>query len=146
MKIRSFLDAGPGDIRPMTYDESETFLKAVMIELHYGEELDSENAAKLGPIGQIFESRLRGTGVKVSFWTALFVISLGKGSPGMAVMWAYAIKRLYEKTGECVDIRAFAEAFPVGVPTEEFADLLWDEQKREGAPLGNGLDDRKNWE
>lgn len=61
-------------------------------------------------------------------------------SPGKAVMWVHALKRLELKQGVTVNMEVLAHAFPMGFPTDAALHKLWDEQKGLGEAKDNYLD------
>lgn len=85
----------------------------------------------LGPDGDITPSLL------------LFTTILSD-RPGTAVLWAYTLVKMCEDYDQ-VNLDAFAEVFPWGVPTNEGYRRIWEEQKDAAAPNSNGLDRPEVW-
>jgi len=96
---------------------------------------------------QIFTKRLEAAGTEVTLPLAMFLVSLCD-SPGKVVLWAYTvqvIKVSREIEGRPVKMEDLAEVFPWGFPTEKGYEEAWEEQKKDGAPHGNMVDDFRNW-
>lgn len=69
-------------------------------------------------------------------------------SPGKVVMWAYTLNELFVKQGRKVTMEDWINEFPMGVPTEEEYQAMWELQKIKGPTNGgsdNMIDDFRNW-
>lgn len=145
--------------RPMTQEESEIFLRAMMAEeSDLGGAIDLSNPMRSFPgLGElpfamaVFCKRLEvySPGTEVTPAAVMFMLCLCK-NPAMAVMWAYTVHRVFQSRGRFT-MGVFADQFPFGIPTEEGYREAWRAQKRvDETPGGmprsdNLLDSSDGW-
>ena len=118
----------------ITASLDDTLLKRIETEL-----------VKTSPGYQILESRLHGA--KVSTFLLIFISGLYV-SPGGAVMWAYTLNEMYCDVDREVTFGDFVKNFPMGVPTTDAYNKMWDAQKGYNNDLpnvDNMIDDYANW-
>lgn len=161
MSIRSLLDLDKKDLKPLSSDgtnylvhlfllstqdpETERPQLSVSTEDLPGATKGSRSAEPFAL--RVLRKRLEWAGGEYSAAAILFATGECT-SPGVAVMWAYALWRM-SLTGPVTLTRLVGHPdspFAMGVPTQEAYYMLWDEQKRRGAPLGNALDDPTTWD
>ena len=126
-------------VRPMTQDETETFLRLYFIEKS-GKPIDMKRA---GALLQIFEHRLEWAGLesRVTESLMLWCAFLSKGSPGNCVMWAYQLAYLSEKVYKgLISITQWADEFPNGIPTDEHYESCWEKQKNNSYNFLDNID------
>jgi hypothetical protein len=138
--MKSLLDATERE--PMTPSQTEMMMKLMLMPGLPGAMLADMRQKSLA--FAIIESRLEAVDAEVAPQVQVF-ISMKCKSPGDAVMWAYTLTVMYVNHGRQVDLGMLAEEFPMGFPTEKAASEIWDSQKQEGAPLGNGYDQMDQW-
>lgn len=143
--------------KPMTEDESRTFLTLMMMEMNIETgktkpellaQMDKDLEGCLGY--QILKSRLALFKEKFSPTMQVEVLpqilcALMCDRPGNAVMWAYTLNEIFIKTRKPVTLKSVTDFFPWGFPTQEEYSKCWDAQKAENMPMGNMVDDFKNW-
>lgn len=133
--------------QPFDKETTNTFLGLLMAEMNQAEvELFNQtNVENFGTIGHILLQRLNLTqGVQVTVRCAVLIAILSNGSPGAVVLWAWTLREIWLKTKQPVDLRAWTDNFPMGVPTQSEVDRIWDAQKGAG-PNGNQLDNALIW-
>jgi hypothetical protein len=138
---------------PMSKEDSKSFMQLYMMELRRDTTvdellvLDDTVAREIGPLCQIFHARLAtcSPGTHVSALLAAWLCHLSKGSPGNAIMWAYAMHRMAINfpEGSLLNMSRWTQAFPMGVPSEDGYSRVWGAQK--GAKGHNRLDDPLVW-
>lgn len=133
--------------QPMDKEQSEMFIRLLMGEMQGNvQPFTPEKANEIGFLGKVLLSRLDLGGVKISMFLALWCVVLSNGSPGGVVQWAWTLREMWlAQDKRMVVINDWTMAFPMGVPTEEECSRVWDLQKQEGAPAGNGLDRGEVW-
>lgn len=133
--------------QPMDEEQSEMFIRLVMGELQGNvQPFTPEKAIEIGFLGKVLWSRLDLGGIKISMFLALWCIVVSNGNVGRVVQWAWTMRELYIQHGKrLLVVNDWTMAFPMGVPTEEECSRVWDLQKQEGAPAGNGLDRGEVW-
>lgn len=138
------------DSRPMTEDETGMLVQCMMMENQnftkgQDKEIDTGLESSMGY--KIFDKRLEVAGIEVTLPLAMFLVSLCD-SPGNVVMWAYTVNviRVARNIEGPVTVSDFAEAFPMGIPTDEGLQKAWEEQKvNDGSMTGNLVDNFENW-
>lgn len=133
--------------QPMDKEQSEMFMRLLMGEMQgKTQPFTPEQATEFGFLGKVLLSRLDLGQIKISTALALWCIVLSNGSPGGIVQWAWTMRELFLQHGKrMLTVNDWTMAFPMGVPTEEECSRIWDLQKQEGAPAGNGLDRGEVW-
>lgn len=133
--------------QPMDKEQSEMFMRLVLGEIQGNIQLfTTEEANEFGFLGKILLRRLDLGQIKISTALALWCIVLSNGSPGVIVQWAWTMRALFiQHDKRIVNVNDWTMAFPMGVPTEDECSRVWDLQKQEGAPAGNGLDRGEVW-
>jgi len=143
-------------VRPLTKDESMLFLQVSLMEMKGGDALqkiDKEIREKQDFLYMVMTSRLE------SFKEISPTLDVGIGPqmfctmisdrPGKIVMWAHTLNELFVKQGRQVTMSDWAMSFPMGVPTEEEYERMWDLQKVTPEPgifaTDNMVDDFKSW-
>ena len=67
-------------------------------------------------------------------------------SPAKVMILLWLSHMHAKKTGtDYLDIKEWCMLFPMGTPSDEELRIMWDSQKCPNSPLGNMLDDYKNW-
>lgn len=141
-----FIDAEPK--RTMTREESEIMVGLISAQWHLenanGKPFTMPDEEKSTAF-KIIEARLRFGGTEVDDATMTMAGYLSDRA-GVAVMYAAAIRAIYEKLKRKITIRDFIDAFPWGFPTEEAMHKVWLSQKIENVEHGpdNWLD-RDTW-
>jgi len=77
---------------------------------------------------------------------SLIMFSYLSDRPGMAVLYAYALVRYTSENGKFSLLEDIPRVFEHGLPTEEYAHSLWDEQKYFNGAKDNFLDTPEAWE
>jgi hypothetical protein len=68
--------------------------------------------------------------------------------PGKVVMWAHTLNEMFVKLGRKVTLADWADAFPMGVPTDDEYARVWELQKLSSPARGmtdNCIDNFANW-
>ncbi len=141
----------PSGLRPMTRDESMSFVKINFIPTDGLVTPNNFEAVPWAnePIVRILMARLKNSCVgdtpmdsRLPLWFAL----LSEGVPGNAVIWAYDTLIAMEIKAELnigYDLTHWAERFATGVPTEATLSAFWRSQKTPQG--GNLLDSSEAW-
>lgn len=131
----------------MTHEQLQHLLQLFVGEIQHTPRLFTpEIANQFDMPGKILLSRLDLGGVKITGALALWCIYLSKGSPSEIVLWAWTLREMFiAQKHRMVTVSDWTYAFPMGVPTQEEISRVWDAQKEEGAPAGNGLARGENW-
>ena len=150
MKLKSLLDYD--DVLPMSQEESEMFIKLMLIEMNTPTIDDASPEQQ-----ELFETfevkvvlkRLALADVTASPALLMWIVCFSD-RVAVAVMCAYAICAIAEKTGKAhVTLEDLAFAFPMGFPTKEAQKECWYGQKQEGdfakGISDNQYDDADNW-
>jgi len=138
------------DSAPMTEDETGMFLQCIMMEqsgFKRGQDEEIEKGLESSLGYKIFDKRIQAAGLDVTLPLVMFLVSLCE-NPAHVVMWAYTlnvIKATKGIEGRPVATEDFANAFPMGIPTEDGYKTSWNEQKQTGEPVGNSVDNFENW-
>lgn len=151
--LRSTLDIPADKRRPMTSDESETFVNVYFMDREAKAEPIEQLAEKMQQAGsmpfgvELMMKRLAvfAPSLAVREPVLLFLVSISD-SPGQVVMWAFYLVRRTRQLGRAISIDDIAQDFPLGFPTTDAMSELWDEQK--GAPatrIDNRLDQIEEW-
>ncbi len=143
--VESYLDS-KNNIA-MTQEETGVFLQCCQIDMSNESVLTSEQAKQMGFASQVFFGRLEFSHTPVSMAVGAFLSYLSKGSPGNAVMWAYAMNRLYKEKRQTINMSLLADAFPWGFPSEDEQIRLWRAQKGEmhNSECDNMVDQAETW-
>lgn len=135
-----FLDLGKSnDVKPMAIEQSKAFISMNFLER------DEQGAKGLAAdlskdfLWNVIQKRADLYKLKYTIPMLVFVRFLCT-TPGTAVMWVHALLRLQQKTKEKITTTSLAVAFPVGFPTEDTLQKLWDAQKGIGGAKDNYLD------
>lgn len=134
----SLLTLRGDDLRPLTDSEVRSFLLIVTLDLtntvsdtpgDLTAYMDAAPEPKPFSL-QVMVNRLVETGLQYSPLAVTAAARLCAGSPGIAVMWAYAFF-LRSRDGNPLTYRELfsPELFGLGVPTDEALHRLWDAQK-----------------
>lgn len=147
-------------VRPMTKDESKLFIHLTMMEMDFqrkgGEALrgiDKDLREKdvfpymvmVKRLG-VFKEHLSPTldiGIAPQVWCSMI-----SDRPAKIVMWAHTLNEIFVKTGRPVTLADWVQYFPMGIPTEEEYQRVWELQKITPPPgiIGdNMIDDFKQW-
>jgi hypothetical protein len=131
----------------LTQEQLQHFLQLSIGEMRSTPRLFTpEIANEFGLPGKILFSRLGLCGIKVSGALALWCIILANDNPGTVVLWAWTLREMFiAQKQRMLTVSDWTHAFPMGVPTQDEISRVWDAQKEEGAPAGNGLDRGENW-
>lgn len=135
-------------VRPMTHDEAQIFMLMSMAEKfdpllqNFG---DGAKEALEGSFQfKVLVARLKSLGAEVGTQVSrplVTFLACNVTSPGVLVMWAHALTRLHQTlNGKMVTMTNFAEAFPLGLPTDDALNAAWDAQKGIGGAYDNFLD------
>jgi hypothetical protein len=89
----------------------------------------------------IITNRLKAAGKAIHVALLAWLAAISNGNPGRAVMWAWTCRSL-DLNQTHTDILCWTAAFPLGIPTDEEFERLWDAQKDGGANL---LDNPELW-
>jgi len=146
-KMLSLLDAKK--VQAMDDETSHTFLQLCLMEQHLDGakegHLDRELREK-SFLYQVLVKRLEVCSPKSKFSIPLlaFVSTIGD-RPGTIVMWAYTLHMMATQLAEprMVKLEDLAKVFPMGFPTEEEYEQVWDGQKGEKGI--NLLDVEETW-
>jgi hypothetical protein len=133
--------------QPMDKEQSSMFMRLMLAEMQGSiEEFGDKQAHEFGFPGQVLKKRLDLGPIKISTALALWLVLLSEGNPGSIVMWAWTMRELFvQHNHRMLTVNDWTMAFPMGVPTEEERSRIWDLQKQDGAPAGNGLDRGHIW-
>ena len=143
-------------VRPMTQDESKLFLSISFMEMKgvdVLQKLDKEIREKQDFLYMVMTSRLE------AFKEVSPTLDIGIGPqmfctmisdrPGKVVMWAHTLNELFVKHGRQVTLHDWTMSFPMGIPTEEEYERMWDLQKVIPEPgvfrTDNMVDDFNSW-
>ena len=153
LQLKTLLDV-PRDLRrPMTREESESFVHCSLVDTKGGKDQPIEDVAAEfsdAPLAlAILLKRIRvaAPATPVRTATVLFLTSLCD-SPGTVVLWAFYLVKRGAELGRAVRIADLAmDDFPDGFPTRDGYTAIWDEQKgiRHGRSVDNLLDTREAW-
>lgn len=136
--------------RPLTEQESKLMINLVFLELN-GKDLPEEQEPR-DFLYQVIKRRCEVANIKMT--QALMILLAGiSESPGTAVMYTYSLAvEAAKRNQQVINLDTFCQhAFPMGVPTKEVLDSVWDEQKvrsvaGEGAARSdNMVDDFDHW-
>ena len=152
---KSFLDVPANQCTQMSEEDTRAFIGACMRENSVGVErfnLDDPQHLEISRSSHGFlmmHTRLPKR-VQVSLCTLLF-LACTIDRPGVAVQWAYALTRMYDRKGGVINVQDLADAFPNGFPTEEAKSEIWDDQKGSRHKMetpfgGNILDMKEAWD
>lgn len=147
MRLKTLATTPSEMTRPMTKEESETFITLMMmsdviVPSDRLEEALGEEAMKIFAVAVLVKRLVHAkVAQEYSINTIMFAASLCT-NPGIVVMWAYTIFEQTRKHG-LYDMTALSMDFPMGFPTEDGYHRLWDEQKLSAEQRGNSFGD--NW-
>jgi hypothetical protein len=150
MKLKSLLDYVT-EPRAMSDEDTETFLRLVLLEQNEGSGPDVGNQQQREILDNDFictltSKRLKLADVTCSPATLMWVAIQSAGHLAKGVMWAYTICAIAEKRGlSHITLEEMTFAFPNAFPIEEEYRQCWEAQKKSGAPLANAMDMPENW-
>lgn len=127
------------DILPMTNKQVETFISMDFLERDKTAQAGVLDDLKNNFGWNVIQKRADLYKLKYSVPMLVFVCTLCD-SPGKAVMWVHALKRLEQKLGREVGMTELAHAFPMGFPIDPALHALWEAQKAIGGAKDNYLD------
>ena len=138
----SFLDIPSRELKPMTEEQSKAFFTLFILE----KQDNNDAALKLlkevsqqSRQGEVTVKRLQLYGIYNNVSPALMVfIALIMRNFGELTLWTYTLHKALQSEHKTLNMDVFAELFPWGLPSDEQASKLWDEQKKLGD--GNYLD------
>jgi hypothetical protein len=137
----SFLDVPPSERRPMTEDETKSFMSAILADLQDNKPGDFSNIEGTLTYATIVH-RLKTAGVNLSVGGLLGLVAWTNGRPGDMVMWAYTASQIAKSSGtKLITCNDLVEAFPFGIPTEEARKKIWEAQKVPFDEIKNGMSD-----
>jgi len=146
-KMLSLLDAKK--IREMTSEETQVFVHLCTMDMHLdgakGRHLD-RTLREQSFLYQVLVKRLEVCSPKSKFSIPLLAfVSTICDRPGTIVMWAYTLHMMASQLAEprMVKLEDLAKVFPMGFPTEEEYERVWDGQKGEKGV--NLLDVEETW-
>ena len=117
---------GSKNIRPMKTEESKAFIHLLLSEIQKTELPEQILESFHVQVAKAHADRI---GLKCTDQVLVMMVQLA-GDIGTAVMYMHALRRVQQTTGaDVIDITAFSEAFPLGVPAAEAINALWDKQK-----------------
>lgn len=128
------------NVQPMSPEQSKVFISMNFLERD--EQGAKGVAADLNKdfLWNVIQKRADLYKLKYTIPMLVFVRFLCN-SPGTAVMWVHALKRLEQKTPTgTVTLETLAHAFPVGFPKDADLHAMWDAQKGLGDSVDNYLD------
>ena len=141
--------------RPMTKDESEFLLMVLFAEMQGGDALkDMDKAIREKEVFphmvmtkrlEVFKEHVSPT-LDIGLGPQMFCAMLSD-RPGKVVMWAHTLNEMFVKLGRQVMLKDWVEEFPMGVPTEEEYQRVWELQKITPVDRGgdNLIDDFSQW-
>lgn len=129
------------NVRPLTENETKSLLSLIMFD-QVKEPLPPEIKEMF--MYQVCHQRLEAFGVPVHEIVPAYITILSD-RPGIAVLYAAAIKAIYEQNKREVNLNDMINAFPWGVPTEEELHKIWDGQKCHDRQPDNWLDHGEAW-
>jgi hypothetical protein len=140
-ELLSLLSVPREECRPLTPEQSEIFIRCTLMP---DAPLSCMDASRMGEVGNILWGRLVTDGpVEISLGLACFVLlGLAAGNPGQIVMWAFALNRLHWRLRRRITMSDLADAFPIGFPSNEACNKMWNAQK--GHLVGLRIDNRLN--
>lgn len=127
MIIKSFLDVTEDKRTPLDEGGSKVFLECCFADIHKSIEFD-EGTAKQHPLMNLFYKRLKWAKVPVSLGLGIFIAYMCK-TPGIAVLWAYTLKKMHQKHDKMLTTTELSYSFPLGFPTEDAMHEIWEGQK-----------------
>lgn len=135
-----FLAVGKSnDINPMTVEQSKAFISMNFMERDKQAWAGLQADLTKDFLFQVIQKRADLYKLKYTLPMLVFVRFLCD-SPGKAVMWVHALKRMEQNVGGEVSMTTLAYAFPLGFPTDAALNKLWDAQKGLGDTVDNYLD------
>ena len=137
------------DNKPMDESTTMMLMQCIMMEKDgfkrgIDEEMDKNLEQSMAL--KVFEKRLEAAGVECTLPLAMFLTSMCD-NPAKVVMWAYTVNliRVADGLSGPVTIEDMTRHFAWGFPLDSEYSKIWDEQKKEGQPLGNMVDNFENW-
>ena len=144
-------------VRPMTEDESKMFISLTLEEMRDEKALglmDRDLREKQVFPYMVLTKRLEAfkkhfsPTLDIGIAPQIFCAMLSN-SPGKAVMWAHTLNELHIKLGRKVTLGDWTSAFPMGIPTDEEYERVWDMQKvvpdLDKGRGDNMIDDFEQW-
>lgn len=127
------------DINPMTVEQSKAFISMNFLERDRQAWVGLQADLSKDFLWNVLQKRADVYKLKYTVPMLAFVRFI-TDSPGKAVMWVHALKRLEQNIKGEVSMTTLAYAFPIGFPTDAALSKLWDEQKGIGGAVDNYLD------
>lgn len=127
------------DIKPMTTDESKAFISMTFMERDRQAWAGLQADLTKDFLFQVIQQRADMYKLKYTLPMLVFVRFICD-SPGKAVMWVHALKRMEQDNHGEVSMNTLSYAFPMGFPTDAALHKLWDAQKGLGDSVDNYLD------
>lgn len=148
VKLKDLRDAYKIAHAPMSRDQTDTFIRASLLDENIKTPFDEQDGAMLGGLGQVLWKRLSHPhSVEVSKGAAVVAITAADRI-GAVVLWAYTLHEMWKKLGRMVTVQDIAMAFPTGFPTPDAVEKIWNAQKgyNNGETSGRNLiDDEAYW-
>lgn len=146
--IPSLLDVPqtPQTCPPMNKDQTNIMLQLIFSDMDKEVEFSAENAELFGFSAKVMHERLKMSGTKVTFPCATMAVSLCQ-SVGDVVLWAYTLNRMFAKKKSIITISDLCQYFPMGFPTKEEMDKIWNAQKgyNNNVKVDNIIDQMEVW-
>jgi hypothetical protein len=123
---------------PMSNQMSEIFMQMMFVEQDPTPKKIPEIEAQF--LYQVIDKRAEYIGLELTNPAKIFLMFQTK-SPGTAVMYLYALRTRYKS----VSMGTIANMFPMGFPSEDSIEKMWDKQKGHvnGENVDNCLDSYK---
>lgn len=93
-----------------------------------------DDAMKTSPIYCILHHRMKMGNKTLHPTLGVWIAAVCYGRPNRAVLWAWTCCNL-PVTGQAQDIIVWTADFPMGVPTDEEYDRIWDSQNEDGTNM-----------
>jgi len=114
---------------PMNIKLSKIFINVNLMEMNKALDMNDSNIELLTKdfMYQIIDKRSEFIGLNLNPYVKIFLTFLSR-SPGTAVMYLYYLKSQHIDES-IIDMTKLTMLFPMGFPTADELDKLWDEQK-----------------